>query len=191
MPRPERNRHAYGRRGRPTLAHPGDMAAQVRLALDNLETLLAQADCTLADSVRLQIVTAVMEAFLTGFPAVKAQLDQAACRCAQSLIGVARLAGPTPLVEIEATAALEPKERHASGTHLQQRRRRRYASQVCQAQQTPRQPERPIARVVRDPCPRADGYMKGDGGHRQNGPPAATALGGHTKNGMASVWYQW
>jgi len=86
-------------------AYPGDMAAQVRLALDNLETLLTQADFTLADIVRLQIFTTDMEAFLAVFPVVKARLDQAACRCAQTLIGVAHLAGPTLLVEIEATAA--------------------------------------------------------------------------------------
>lgn len=86
-------------------AHPGDMAGQVNMALDNLETLLGQAGFKLADVVRLKIFTTDMEAFLAVFPAFKARLDQAECRCAQTLIGVVRLAAPTLMVEIEATAA--------------------------------------------------------------------------------------
>lgn len=86
-------------------AHPGDMAGQVNMALDNLETLLGQAGFKLADVVRLRIFTTDMEAFLAVFPAFKARLDQAECRCAQTLIGVVRLAAPTLMVEIEATAA--------------------------------------------------------------------------------------
>jgi enamine deaminase RidA (YjgF/YER057c/UK114 family) len=35
--------------------HPGDMAAQLRHALDNLEAVLAGADMTLADVVRLNL----------------------------------------------------------------------------------------------------------------------------------------
>jgi enamine deaminase RidA (YjgF/YER057c/UK114 family) len=86
-------------------AHAGDMAAQVDMALDNLETLLGQAGFTLADVVRLKIFTTDMDTFLAVFPAFKARLDKAQCRCAQTLIGVVRLAAPTLLVEIEATAA--------------------------------------------------------------------------------------
>lgn len=88
-----------------TPAHPGDMAAQVNMALDNLETLLGHAGFTLADVVRLKIFTTDMDAFLAVFPAFKARLDHAQCHCAQTLIGVVRLAAPTLLVEIEATAA--------------------------------------------------------------------------------------
>jgi len=87
-----------------TPAHPGEMAAQVSMALDNLETLLGQGGFTLADVVRLQIFTTDMDAFLDVFPAVKSRLEQASCRCAQTLIGVVRLAAPTLLVEVEATA---------------------------------------------------------------------------------------
>ena len=74
------------------------------MALENLETLLGQAGFTLADIVRLKIFATDMDAFLAVFPAFKARLDQAACRCAQTLIGVVRLAAPTLMVEIEATA---------------------------------------------------------------------------------------
>jgi enamine deaminase RidA (YjgF/YER057c/UK114 family) len=37
--------------------HPGDMAAQLELALDNLEAVLAAADMTLANIVRLNMYT--------------------------------------------------------------------------------------------------------------------------------------
>lgn len=85
--------------------HPGDMAGQVSMALDNLETLLGQAGLKLADVVRLEIFTTDMDVFLAAFPAMKARLDQAECRCSQTLVGVTRLAGPTLMVEIQATAA--------------------------------------------------------------------------------------
>jgi enamine deaminase RidA (YjgF/YER057c/UK114 family) len=86
-------------------AHPGDMAGQVHMALNNLETLLGRAGFTLANVVRLKIFTTDMDAFLAVFPAFKVRLDQTECQCAQTLIGVVRLAAPTLLVEIEATAA--------------------------------------------------------------------------------------
>jgi enamine deaminase RidA (YjgF/YER057c/UK114 family) len=35
--------------------HPGDMAAQLELSLDNLKAVLADADMTLADVVRLNV----------------------------------------------------------------------------------------------------------------------------------------
>jgi enamine deaminase RidA (YjgF/YER057c/UK114 family) len=81
------------------------MAGQVHMALNNLETLLGRAGFTLANVVRLKIFTTDMDAFLAVFPAFKVRLDQAECQCAQTLIGVVRLAAPTLLVEIEATAA--------------------------------------------------------------------------------------
>src|SRR3954447_15084317 len=37
--------------------HPGDMAAQLELCLDNLEAVLAAADMTLANVVRLNLYT--------------------------------------------------------------------------------------------------------------------------------------
>jgi enamine deaminase RidA (YjgF/YER057c/UK114 family) len=37
--------------------HPGDMAAQLELSLDNLEAVLADADMTLANVVRLNVYT--------------------------------------------------------------------------------------------------------------------------------------
>jgi enamine deaminase RidA (YjgF/YER057c/UK114 family) len=46
---------AVGADGNPQ--HPGDMAAQLELALDNLEAVLAAADMTLANIVRLNVYT--------------------------------------------------------------------------------------------------------------------------------------
>jgi enamine deaminase RidA (YjgF/YER057c/UK114 family) len=37
--------------------HPGDMAAQLEMSLDNLEAVLAAADMTLANVVRLNVYT--------------------------------------------------------------------------------------------------------------------------------------
>ena len=44
--------------------HPGDMAAQLELALDNLEAVLASADMTLANVVRLNVYTTDLDEYL-------------------------------------------------------------------------------------------------------------------------------
>jgi enamine deaminase RidA (YjgF/YER057c/UK114 family) len=82
--------------------HRGDMAAQVNLALDNLETVLAQAGMTFANLVRLNVYTMDVDAFLEHFGTVSDRLGNA--RFASTLLGVTRLAGPDLLVELEATA---------------------------------------------------------------------------------------
>ena len=88
--------------GRP--AHPGDMRAQVALALDNLEAVLREAGLTLADVVRLNYYTTDVDAFFGASDIVMERLAGADCRPASTLLGVARLAFPELLVEIEATA---------------------------------------------------------------------------------------
>ncbi|HZS02817.1 MAG TPA: RidA family protein [Chloroflexota bacterium] len=89
--------------GRPL--HPGDVRAQLRQALDNLETVLRQGGFTLADVVRLTLYTADVEGCLAAWDELSGRLGQANCRSAMTLLGVARLAFPELLVEIEATAA--------------------------------------------------------------------------------------
>ncbi len=86
------------------LAHAGDIEAQSKLALDNLETVLDQAGFSLADVVRLTIYTTDVDALLAVYGSVAGRLTAAGCRPAQTLLGVARLAFPELLVEIEATA---------------------------------------------------------------------------------------
>ena len=88
--------------GRP--AHPGDMRAQVELALDNLETVLHAAGFTLADVVRLNYYTTDVDRFFAEYGAVVDRLAASGCRPANTTLGVARLAFPELLVEIEATA---------------------------------------------------------------------------------------
>jgi enamine deaminase RidA (YjgF/YER057c/UK114 family) len=85
--------------------HDGDMGAQVGQALDNLEAVLGKAGFALADVVRLNYFVTDVDAFLQTGDIWGGRLGQAGCRPATTLLGVARLASPTMLVEIEATAA--------------------------------------------------------------------------------------
>ncbi len=85
--------------------HPGDMVAQVSQALDNLETVLAEAGFSLGDVVRLNYYVTDIDAFFGAGETLGARLGQAGCRPASTLLGVASLAFPELLVEIEATAA--------------------------------------------------------------------------------------
>jgi enamine deaminase RidA (YjgF/YER057c/UK114 family) len=88
--------------GRP--AHEGDMRAQIELTLDNLETVLKAADFKLSDVMRLNFYATDMDRFFAEYGAVADRLARAGCRPANTTLGVARLAFPELLVEIEATA---------------------------------------------------------------------------------------
>ena len=87
--------------------HEGDMAGQLDLSLNNLETVLEQAGATLSDVVRLNYYVTDIEAFFGAMETVGPRLGQANCRPASTLLAVAGLALPSLLVEIEATAVLE------------------------------------------------------------------------------------
>ncbi len=88
--------------------HGGDMAAQVRQSLGNLEVVLRESGCGLADVVRLNYYTTDVDGF---FPAMMEvlvpRLGEAGCRPASTLLEVSRLALPPLLVELEATAVVE------------------------------------------------------------------------------------
>jgi enamine deaminase RidA (YjgF/YER057c/UK114 family) len=84
-----------------TPRHPGDMAAQLELALDNLEGVLAEAGMTLADVVRLNAYTTDLDALLRQFPSITDRFGNS--RYATSLLGVAQLPAQL-LVMLEATA---------------------------------------------------------------------------------------
>lgn len=83
--------------------HAGDMAGQLRQALDNLATLLHAAGYTVADLVRLTTYTTDLDAYFGAQAAVTDRL--AGTRYTATLLGVTRLARPELLVELEATAA--------------------------------------------------------------------------------------
>lgn len=85
--------------------HPGDMRAQITLALDNLETLLKESKFEFKDIVRLNIFTTDVDKFLKNYDAFITRLAEAGCRHTGCLVGVARLAFPEMMIEVEATAA--------------------------------------------------------------------------------------
>ena len=85
--------------------HAGDMAAQVRQAMDNLETVLTRAEYSLADVVRLTIYTTDVDALFESYGEIVGRLASMDAQPPITLLGVARLAFPELMVEIEATAA--------------------------------------------------------------------------------------
>jgi enamine deaminase RidA (YjgF/YER057c/UK114 family) len=82
--------------------HPGDMAGQLELALDNLQAVLAAADMTLADVVRLTVYTTDIDEYLAHLPSVIDRFGDS--RYATTLVGVTQLPAQL-LVMLEATAA--------------------------------------------------------------------------------------
>src|ERR687895_875846 len=57
--------------------HPGDMAAQLELALDNLRDIVAAADMTLANVVRLNIYTTDVDELISQhFPRITARFGE-------------------------------------------------------------------------------------------------------------------
>ena len=84
--------------------HAGDMAAQVSLALDNLERVLEHAGMGLGDLVRLNIYTTDVDSLFQHYGVLSARTAAAPVAPPGTLLGVARLAYPELLVELEATA---------------------------------------------------------------------------------------
>lgn len=85
--------------------YEGDMRGQVRLAFDNLETVLETAGYDLSQVVRLTCYVTDVDRFLQAYSEeVRERLGPKKCRPTSSLVGVTRLAMPQLMVEIEATA---------------------------------------------------------------------------------------
>jgi enamine deaminase RidA (YjgF/YER057c/UK114 family) len=83
----------------------GDMGAQAAKALDNLETVLAEAGLSLANVVRLNYYVTNMDHFFEeAAPVVGERLGRAGIQPSSTLLGVTRLAFPDLLIELEATA---------------------------------------------------------------------------------------
>ncbi|MDH3538701.1 MAG: RidA family protein [Acidimicrobiia bacterium] len=81
----------------------GNMAGQINKSIDNIEAVLEAAGMTPADIVRLNIYTTDVDALLEN-AAELGRLNAAGARYTSTLLGVARLAFPELLVELEATA---------------------------------------------------------------------------------------
>lgn len=85
-------------------AHAGDIAAQFALALDNLDSVLAAGGMSLGDVVRLTIYTTDVDGLFPHYGLLAERLASAGVMPPATLLGVARLAFPELLVEIDATA---------------------------------------------------------------------------------------
>jgi enamine deaminase RidA (YjgF/YER057c/UK114 family) len=84
--------------------HPGDMAAQLELAVDNLEAVLAAADMTLANVVRLNVYTTDVDQLFKHWASLPARFGDSDGGWTTSVLGVTRLAALQLLVLLEATA---------------------------------------------------------------------------------------
>jgi enamine deaminase RidA (YjgF/YER057c/UK114 family) len=84
--------------------HEGDMAAQVALSVDNLAAVLDGAGMSLANLVRLNVYTTDVDLLLEHYGVLASRLGAAGVAPTMTLLGVARLAIPGQMVEIEGTA---------------------------------------------------------------------------------------
>ena len=88
--------------GRPE--HDGDMAAQLALAVDNLDAVLQEAGMTMANLVRLNVYTTDVDALFPHYGVLAGRLGAAGVAPTTTMLGVTRLAIPGQMVELEATA---------------------------------------------------------------------------------------
>jgi enamine deaminase RidA (YjgF/YER057c/UK114 family) len=93
---------AMGGDGKPQ--HVGDMAAQLTLSLDNLEALLGDAGMSLANLVRLNVYTTDVDLLFQHYGLLASRLGAAGVAPTTTLLGVARLAIPVLMIELEGTA---------------------------------------------------------------------------------------
>ncbi|WP_055501858.1 RidA family protein [Nonomuraea pusilla] len=87
-----------------TPRHAGDMAAQLALSLDNLEAVLGEAGMSLANLVRLNVCTTDVDLLFQHYGVLAGRLGAAGVAPSTTMLGVARLAVPGLMVELEGTA---------------------------------------------------------------------------------------
>lgn len=85
--------------------HPGNMRAQISLALDNLEAVLNAANMNLSNVTRLGVYATDVDEALKNFDLMGMRFGPHQVAPPMTLLGVTRLAIPGLLFEIEATAA--------------------------------------------------------------------------------------
>ena len=93
---------AMSAEGRPL--HEGDVAAQLALAVENLESVLAAAGMSLANLVRLNVYTTDVDALFPHYGVLAGRLAEAGVAPTTTMLGVTRLAIPGQVVELEGTA---------------------------------------------------------------------------------------
>lgn len=84
--------------------HDGDMAAQLALSVDNVETVLAGAGMSLANLVRLNVYTTDVDLLVQHYDVLAGRLGAAGVAPTTTMLGVTRLAIPGQMVELEGTA---------------------------------------------------------------------------------------
>lgn len=84
--------------------HAGDMAAQLTLALANLEAVLAKGQYDWTNIVRLLVYTTDFDHLMPHYSLLTDKLAATMPKPTITIIGVQRLVFPELLVEIEATA---------------------------------------------------------------------------------------
>ncbi len=85
--------------------HAQDMRKQIALSLDNLEAVLNAADMGLTNIIRLGIYTTDVDETMKHFDVLGARFGPLNAAPPMTLLGVSRLAIPSLMFEIEATAA--------------------------------------------------------------------------------------
>lgn len=88
--------------GRPQ--HEGDVAAQLRLSLDNVEAVLAEAGMGLADLVRLAVYTTGIDDLFPHYGELAGRLAAVGAAPTTTMLEVVRLAVPGQVVELEGIA---------------------------------------------------------------------------------------
>ena len=84
--------------------HPGDMRAQLALALDNLEAVLTAAGMGLANLTRLTIHATDVDAALRNFDLLGQRMGPAGAAPPMTLLGTTHLALPGLMIELQADA---------------------------------------------------------------------------------------
>lgn len=86
------------------LLHEGDPAAQLALAVANVETVLAAAGMDLSDVLRLTVHAVDVDAVLDAWEVLAERLARVGATPPTTLVGVARLALPGMVVGLDVTA---------------------------------------------------------------------------------------
>lgn len=84
--------------------HEDDLAAQLALTLDNLEAVLAEADMTISNVVRLGVYTTDVDQLFQHYGVLTARLSAAGVAPTTTMLGVTRLAVPGQMIEIDGIA---------------------------------------------------------------------------------------
>lgn len=83
----------------------GDIRGQMEAALANVDAVLAEAGMNRSNLVSLRFFTTEMEGFLENYDVYAGWISEAGIMPPQSLIGVACLASPKWMIEVEVEAA--------------------------------------------------------------------------------------